>query len=151
MLRLQLDMTENSRRHVHQRHPISHGPVGDAHTVLGLGVLDAWLHYQTTSNSRCLPDIPFRPTARPSPNANPPALSVSSFISDDTRISPPTACDATRAARFTCFPKKSSPSLIASPVCRPMRTRMGSASTLLSARAELVEAWAEGCGSARPS
>jgi hypothetical protein len=30
-----------------------------------------------------------------------------------------------RAARITVFPKKRSASRIASPVCRPMRTRIG--------------------------
>src|SRR3972149_5591927 len=70
-----------------------------------------------TSNRRCLPDIPFRPTARPSPNANSPALCVSSFSSAETSISPPFAWAAMRAARMTFLPKKSSASLSASPVC----------------------------------
>ena len=47
----------------------------------------------------------------------------------ETRISPPRAWAAMRAARITLRPKKSPPSRIASPACIPIRTRTRSPST----------------------
>ena len=76
----------------------------------------------STRWTRCGP-IPFSSTSRPSSKRNSPAWAASSLSSAETRISPPVAALPTRAARFTCKPKKSSRSRIASPVCRPMRTR----------------------------
>ena len=70
--------------------------------------------------------MPFSSTYRPSPNGMSPALSVSSFSTEDTRISPPRALAVMRAAKITFLPKKSSDSLITSPVWSPMRTRIGS-------------------------
>src|SRR3972149_11377160 len=58
----------------------------------------------TTSYTLCCPLSPFSSTLRPSPNVRPTALSVSSLSSDDTRISPPCAWPAMRAARITAFP-----------------------------------------------
>ena len=65
---------------------------------------------------------------------------ASSLTTLATSISSPRASPAMRAARFTAVPYRSSPSAIGSPAFSPTRTRMGSAPTLLSARAELVEA-----------
>ena len=66
---------------------------------------------------------------------NSPADSVSAFSKPETRISSPWAAPPMRAARLTCVPKKSSASLMASPVWSPMRTRSDSSLEVLRAPA----------------
>ena len=80
--------------------------------------------------TRWVPARPFSSSSRPSSKLRarcPPAGGLGASTSE-TRISPPPAWAAIRAARITFLPKKSPSSAITSPVCRPIRTRRVSAS-----------------------
>ena len=75
---------------------------------------------------RWRPSSPFSRTSRVSPKWRSPRDSTISRTSDDTRISPPWAWLAIRAANRTGCPNRSLSSTIASPVCIPIRIRNAS-------------------------
>jgi len=66
------------------------------------------VYSHATEYTRFSPASPFSSTSCSSANRISPALSVSSFSSDDTMISPPQAWSATRDARITPLPKSQS-------------------------------------------
>jgi hypothetical protein len=59
---------------------------------------------QRTADRECMPERPLSSTSVGSVNGNSPQRSVSSRTSRETRISPPRASAAMRAARTTAFP-----------------------------------------------
>ena len=92
---------------------VSSAPVGSSHGSRGGSLASArdpnarsWKprRYEVTGNTRCVPDSPFISTSRGSPKAMSPPLSANSLSNDETRISPPDAWPAMRAARFTSLP-----------------------------------------------
>src|SRR6266498_6058101 len=108
---LHLEMVQRPPWQRPERWALTHHAVGDAHPIAGLRVLDAWLGHlcHSTAQMAYFPGSPFSSTVRGSPHGMS-EPSTSAFRTLDVRISPPRACEATRAAMMTLRPKKSSPS-----------------------------------------